>query len=365
MKSTPLSPASSPRLPWLDAARGVCMVLVYLAHAEIYYGTGGAPRLFPAYEAVYVNAFFFVSGYLLLGHYLQGAGKASGVRFARLSTNDLRREGARLLWRLAVPMWLFSTLLFVPKMWFHAQGLSLADFAREVLGGTALWFPSTLLVAQAVLLLLLRLRAWRAMELALAALAVMLAGSALCQRLDAADVSAYFPYFYRTALVYTLPLALGGVYRGCEARVDGLVRRALPLLLLLYAALVALHAGLLPAPACSAGLLPLQCINRAGHVNALGFLAAIVGTLLLTALCKRLCAGRALRFIGRHSLIFYFLCGALPAALGSALHRLALPGGYALTLLCAALSLGLAAAVAAAVDRYAPWLLDLRSLRRK
>lgn len=49
---------------WVDAVKAICMIFVYFAHAEIYtdYTIMSVNNVFRPF---YVNAFFFVSGYLL------------------------------------------------------------------------------------------------------------------------------------------------------------------------------------------------------------------------------------------------------------------------------------------------------------
>ena len=49
---------------WINAVRGLCIIMVYMVHCEAYYGVWiGWANVF--IHPVYVNAFFFVSGYLM------------------------------------------------------------------------------------------------------------------------------------------------------------------------------------------------------------------------------------------------------------------------------------------------------------
>ena len=49
---------------WINAVKALCIIFVFLRHSENYYGVnmGWTDSLFLTF---YVNAFFFVSGYLL------------------------------------------------------------------------------------------------------------------------------------------------------------------------------------------------------------------------------------------------------------------------------------------------------------
>lgn len=49
---------------WVDAVKAICMIVVYFAHAEIYTDYTIMP-INNVFRPFYVNAFFFVSGYLL------------------------------------------------------------------------------------------------------------------------------------------------------------------------------------------------------------------------------------------------------------------------------------------------------------
>lgn len=49
---------------WINALKALCIILVFLRHSENYYGYQ-LGRLDDLYLTIYVNAFFFVSGYLL------------------------------------------------------------------------------------------------------------------------------------------------------------------------------------------------------------------------------------------------------------------------------------------------------------
>ena len=55
---------NSKSINWINAVKALCIILVFLRHSENYYGVhlGWVDGL---YLTIYVNAFFFVSGYLL------------------------------------------------------------------------------------------------------------------------------------------------------------------------------------------------------------------------------------------------------------------------------------------------------------
>ena len=54
---------------WIDNVKAICMIGVYLLHSEVYYGFGDI-QYGILITPFYVNAFFFVSGYLMFNKYL-------------------------------------------------------------------------------------------------------------------------------------------------------------------------------------------------------------------------------------------------------------------------------------------------------
>lgn len=49
---------------WIDLVKAICMILVYLLHVESYTGMAWIKSYGYLLQPFYVNAFFFVSGYL-------------------------------------------------------------------------------------------------------------------------------------------------------------------------------------------------------------------------------------------------------------------------------------------------------------
>lgn len=58
-------PSSNSRYLWVDKVKAICIILVFYSHCSIFYGIS-IPLMRNVIEPFYVNAFFFVSGYLLL-----------------------------------------------------------------------------------------------------------------------------------------------------------------------------------------------------------------------------------------------------------------------------------------------------------
>ena len=53
------------RIEFIDLAKGICIISVYLLHAECYSGLIWTKSYGFLLQPFYVNAFFFISGFLL------------------------------------------------------------------------------------------------------------------------------------------------------------------------------------------------------------------------------------------------------------------------------------------------------------
>ena len=120
------------RLHWIDTAKAIGMILVYMYHAEVKYGCE-SELLFNLRSPFYVNVFFFVSGFLLYR-----CGK---------SASDIARNA---LLRIYLPSVLVASLLFVPKMMANGGALDFRAFLPDAVGGGAFWFTSALIVAELI-----------------------------------------------------------------------------------------------------------------------------------------------------------------------------------------------------------------------
>ena len=311
---------------WINAVRAFCIVLVFLAHSVEISGQGIPGWLYRMYDPVYVNAFFFVSGYLLMDKQLS-AKKLSG----------------NILFRLMIPSVLFATIEYFPKKLLRG-GLSISSFLMETVGGGTYWFLSALAVAQLlyVILLLTRIRnIWffMACSVAFAVVGMTLIGD-----------EGFKLWCYRQGLVCTLFLASGGIYQRYEKSLEAPVW--------LLAVLICVYvAGSIWNPGFIGGYSVYHCL-----VSPTGYVWSMLGTVCLVEICKRLPQLSILTFTGRNSILFYMMSGALPSVFTIVLQRI---GGVNIFtfLLIFMLSLTLAYDLCRFIVRYLPFLKDLRVLK--
>lgn len=327
-------------LHWIDAVKAICMISVYLLHSEAYYGTGGISYGF-FLQPFYVNAFFFVSGYLMFRKYMP-----------MLTSGGWYSVGlANLFFRLIVPTLLFSSVVFLPKMLFHGETVSMSDFACRILGGTSFWFTSCLAVAQFIVLSLF-LTKQRNMGFYLV-VSILLAVAAVVLRRCASESP--FPWYYQSGMLACLFMSAGGVLYRYESLFESILKKKLFLLIGGGIGLALLLVDY--QQRC------FSCAIMGCKVNAAGLAIAFFSIAVLISFCYCLPRLRLLRYIGRQSIVFYFFFGVCPALFGTLLNRFLPIGGYGVTLLCCLLSLVTAYILCYVIHRWMPWLLDVRKLK--
>lgn len=169
---------------------------VYLLHAREYIG-GGNSFIYNTISPFYVNSFFAVSGYLFFRKWLL---VKEEDRINKLST-----ALKNVLYRLIIPTILFATILYIPKMLFHAQNSAINDYVYNVLGGCSFWFTSALTISQLVLLGAIYVRINTLTKFSL--LALLLCGLLPILKMISPTP---FPWYYKSGLAAAVLMIAGG-----------------------------------------------------------------------------------------------------------------------------------------------------------
>lgn len=321
-------------IDWVDAVRALCILMVFFAHSVEISGQGIPGWLYRLYDPVYVNAFFFVSGYLLFGK-RPSASKMSG----------------NILFRLVIPSVIFATIEFFPKMLIKGGGFSFTSFMADTVGGGTYWFVSALAVAQLLfmILFLTRIRSiwfYVACSVAFAVIGILIEASGVV--LIGGDDC--LPWCYKQGFVCMLYMTVGGLYQKYEKSM-GLSAWLLVLMVTVYLS------GNIWGPGFIEGYSVYRC-----YVTPTGFAWSIFGTICVVETCKRLRRMRVLTFVGRNSILFYMMSGALPTVFTALMgHRM--PVNVFLFLLIFILSVAAAYALSAFILRFLPFIKDLRTLK--
>ena len=122
----------SPRIEWLDVARGLCMLLIIYDHSDSYFTLLNPLLPYNWYVANVLCAFVFISGYLFPTH-----------------TQLVVSKKIKSIFRsLVVPYLFFSTLFTFPKAFIHQQDVSISESLFNILSGQSSWFICALVVAE-------------------------------------------------------------------------------------------------------------------------------------------------------------------------------------------------------------------------
>lgn len=331
---------------WINTIK--CMLSVYLIHSQAYYGFGDLEYgivLLP----FYVNAFFFISGFLFFSKQISTPIKRIG------SKQHIFQLMENVFFRLIVPTIIFSSLIYIPKNLFHDNHMSWGIYFYEVFGGISFWFTSALTIVQFVFIILLISNKKNIWFYFCISLIISIIAILFNNHHRFGNVSTYyFPWYYKTGLAYTLIYSLGGIYSKYETHIDKLIRRKTPLFLIAYILLLYLGKDL-----------NLVFLSMSGQTNILGLFEILISFTLVVAFAKSFPPFQIVNFIGRKSIILYFFSGTYPAFISQiAIHQFPNPC-YLITIIVAVTAFALALFTTWIINQYLPFLIDIRVIGMK
>ncbi len=335
-------------LHFVDVIKAISMISVYLLHSEAYYGTGGFSYGY-LLQPFYVNTFFFISGYLFFRKYLNNSER-------KFLTNDSIEAYKNILFKIALPTILFSTIIYIPKLLFHNRGITINGFFIDIFGGISFWFTSALSISQLMLISLLLLQKRSIWFYTIITLVIFVIVSFFTDMAIVANgAGSYFPWFYKTGLSYTFFMCLGGLYLKYEERLDKIVNKYIALISIIYFAL--LYIGY--------NYEPLKLMGLSARVNTFGFMTIVCGISMIVYVSKKINNLNVLEFIGRNSIVFYFFSGVTPAAIGKLANILFEEKPYIITVIVTVLSITTSYFITLIINRYFKWMTDIRLLQSK
>lgn len=325
--------AGSPRKAWVDLGKGISMLMVVLFHCETYNPAGpeGCSALFAFFRMPF---FFFLSGYVFTRNYRAFSLRAKMKQIAR-----------GLVWTYLV----FTSIILIPKALMN--GSPIAEGVWLILTGRASWFVVSLGGAQVLFAFLLRFTQ------KLPAVLAFMCGSLCAGYVVKALHPDMLPFCFDCTLLVVFFFGLGFFYRIYEDRISNLLPASWPFLALatlLYFGAILADARFFHTPPYLFGVSEYQNFP-------LYILYALLGIVMMTLLTKLLPGPGVLGFIGRNSLVFYYLNGGtarIAYALGekTGLYRAAAgpaAAGTAAAMLISCLCLSAAAIL---IKRYCPIL---------
>jgi len=336
-------------IKWINLIKATCIVFVFFRHVEINYDLYLGDFFDGIISTFYVNAFFFVSGYLLyrkqlseplvketLGRYISKDGGGRTLAF-------------NVLYRIVIPSIIFAAFEFFPSCIIQGRGVSVGNMLYKTIGGGTYWFTSALAVAQIVILIFLCSR--KKSMWFYVFFSIIIGFLTLWVVNNGYSTNGFWAW--REGLISLIFLAMGGLYWKYERQIDSLRKWWVIILLLgLYLWMVSKCRDL-----CNPGLNTLT-------IQPLGFLTSLLSCILLVWVFKISPEWKPLSFIGQYSLGFYFMSGALPITMSKVAHYLA-PGIYGLLLpVLWVICIVIAYLAVMIINRWVPWLWDLRKVRQ-
>ena len=308
------------------------------------------------YKPFYVNLFFFISGYLLFKKYHE-------VHFDKIDNKVWGNQYghpllSNIIFKIAIPTIIFSAIM----LWkFAIRGDNGNLFSRiindSILGGS-MWFTAALAISELILYIIFKVYRSRNFLIYII-ISVVLA--ILATQLTLFDVTIMnnnnIPWRYKSGMIATLFLISGGIFNKYE---DFFSKCNLLKKCLLYVPILLFY--IISLIYCK----ELVYTNiGAGKITILGYFIAISISLLIIQICKCFQSNRFVDFFGRHTLVLYFLSGALPETMGMVMMKVRPVLDWGQVFFTTILALSIAFVLTYLINQYIPWLLDFRQLRKK
>lgn len=315
------------RIHWVDNLRGLCMLAILFDHTEHYYVGENIVNL-NLYVTDALCLFFMISGYLL---------------YKPDNNINLKRKCGSIARSLIMPYFIFTTAMSLPKVVAHGGDFVLKDIVLGIVMGQASWFVAALAVAELGFLVALRLVRGNQWALATVCTLAFVASFGLSAVTDSCVWQA------DNALQAMLFLFVGYAYHRHEARIK--VSNCC-----VAAALLALI-GIKAYVAMEGTTLTIWHINVSNYAVFVANIAA--DCLALFGLFRRLPPCKVLEWTGRHSLVYYFLCGGVPLLLSKTAARFgfAYAGCYMQVVVVFVAVYAVASATTWAIYRYVPFVV--------
>ena len=276
------------RIGWIDFLRGTSMILILLFHTEVYYKESGYTPYY-IYTTNAIILFYFLSGYV----------------FYREGTFSLKKKLKAIVRSLLIPYFIFTSLIAVPKLLVRQEAIDVQEILINILTGQASWFIAALIVGEALFTILLWISRGKQRWLLTTAI--------LC------FIIYYLVPFYehnywrwQDALLAFCFLYSGYLYHQYEElfhTINKPLYSSLLLLILIFIKVYEVHVDL-----------PMR--NIAVENIPLFMADASIWLLFIISVISYIPRCNIIEWTGRHSLIYYFLCGGCPLLVSMMMNRI-------------------------------------------
>jgi fucose 4-O-acetylase-like acetyltransferase len=323
------------RIEWIDMLRGFSMMAILWFHTEVYY-TDTIITPYAMYVGDVLAVFFFLSGYLMYSD------KAFIVR----------HKLYRILRSLIIPYFFFATIIAFPKSWIHQQQIDIISITKYILLGKASWFIAALIVAQLLFTFSIAIFKHRYVLIILAFITLFLS-SYIGNGFNPADYyNSYDAWYINEAMLGYSIMVLGYIYHQHEERVNKINNLTIITTLLLSVIFIKLYILKTDAQLIFGPIIVSNYLLFIGDI--------ILTTLLLVYFFRLLPTVKLIQWTGRHSLVYYFICGAVPLIVSKIFHIIGFySNSYFVIFLVFVVVYLFATIITWMIYKYLPWIVGV------
>lgn len=323
------------RIGWIDTARGICMLAILLFHTEMYYAEYDVINYNFYVENVLIT-FFIISGYLF---YKDG-------KFA------IGRKIKSIARGIVMPYFIFTTAMALPKAIAHNNFTSVSETILNIISGNASWFVTALAVSEIIFSILLYIseRYYAALITPIACIVAAVAAFGI-------DSDLLLIWNTNVALMALIFIYCGYLFHKYDKQMARYITNKLNLPLLIALILIKWYeyeGGL------DMLVWPLRITSFPVFI-----VDTIMSAILIVNLSKLIPPFRFLSFVGRNSIVYYFLCGGIPLVTSALLRKVGMEynGNYMMIVVTFIIVCAAATAATWLICRYIPFITGRKNAR--
>ena len=276
------------RIGWIDSLRGLSMMLILVFHTEVYYKEYNYTPYY-IYTTNAIILFYFISGYL----------------FYRPESFSLKKKLNAIARSLLFPYFIFTSLIAVPKLLVRQEAINLQEIVINILTGRASWFIAALIVGELFFALLLTKTRGKIIWLLTDAIACLIIYYVI-------PFNQHNYWQWQDALLSVTFLSAGYIYHQYDNHFNIINKPLYSSILLLILFLIKVYEYDVNLP-----------MRNIAVENALLFLIdAIIWLLFIISIIKYIPHCRLVEWIGKHCIVYYFLCGGVPLTVSLLLNKI-------------------------------------------
>lgn len=304
------------RYDWADFMRGTMMFLVVLYHSEVYYGPGHSWSW--VFEPFFLSGFFFISGFLFTKD---------------INQINLTTKLKQIFRSIIFPYFVFVTVMAVPKVILGHSNIQ--QIFIDIIMLRASWFVIAIAVMQIIYSLILIIKP-TVKNLIISTGVIFILGYSLVviyrdipdwllknPWLQSKDLPNRLPACVNLAFVQSPFFALGILFRCYRNKISEKIinNKFFIISILLYIVVyIYIDHNYIGSSMC-------VVVNQYNNILFI-FLIGVIGIWGLMCLSFKIKVCKPINYIGRNSILFYFLNGAMLTILPPLMNKITFMDSY-------------------------------------